>query len=278
MGSSGDAPAPTPAGQVIGEQTTANTGAGTSSQAGSMVNQNNVLGGLNYAVTGVGPNGVPTYTATTTLSPEEQKLYNQFTGTRNTAGADAAALLSGAKYGDRQPGDVIGDATSGNTNALMQKYSSYYQPLQKTAREQLDTQLKSQGLSPGTPAYDNAMRSLDENQNMANSLAAANYEQQAYGQAANNYTLPAQMATQLAAFGAPQSPNSQFVNAPGLDIKPANVVGAYANQDQANMDAYKANLASNSAMYSALMSPLAGAAGGWAQGGFKSPFPATATA
>ncbi len=271
MGSSGDAPKPTDPGTVIAGQTVANQNAGTSSQAGSMVNQNNVFGGLNYQQTGVGPNGVPTYTATTTLSPTEQALYNQFSGTRGTAEDQASSLLSGANYGSRQPGDVIGDATSGNTNALMEKYSSYYQPLQQTARTQLDTQLKSQGLSPGTPAYDNAMRSLDENQNMANSLAAANYEQQAYGQAANNYTLPAQMATQLAAFGAPQSPNSQFVNAPGLNIQPANVTGAYANYDQANMDKYKADTAANSAMWSGLFGVPSALVGGWAKGGFTNP-------
>ncbi len=272
MGSSGDPPKPTDPNQVIQQQTSANQNAGTSSQAGSMVNQNNTFGNLTYRQTGIGPNGVPTYTADTTLSPTEQALYNKYVASRGIAGGQASDLLTGANYGARQPGDVIGDATTGNTNALMQKYSTYYQPLQQTAKTQLDTQLKSQGLSPGTPAYDNAMRSLDENQNMSNSLAAANFEKDAYSQAANNYTLPAQMALQLAAFGAPQTPNSSFVNAPGLNIQPANVTGAYANYDQNNLDAWKAQTAQNSAMWTGLMGLPTSLVGGWAKGGFTNPF------
>src|SRR5882672_1491695 len=149
-------PSPDTANQSLGmgagltdKQTTLNTQAGQSSQAGSMVNQNNPYGSLQYNQTGVGPNGTPIYTANTNLNPVQQSLFDQLMGTKGTAGGQAGSLLSGANYGATTPDKAIGDMTSGREGQMMASYQAGNQPMQQTARQQLDTQLKNQGLNPG---------------------------------------------------------------------------------------------------------------------------------
>src|SRR5258706_5226895 len=97
---------------VAGTQAGYNTAAGTASQAGSMVNQSNPFGSLSYTQTGTGPNGVPIYSANTSFNPQIQSILNNLWG-------GAAGSLASGNYGAGNAGQVIGDATSGNTKALM---------------------------------------------------------------------------------------------------------------------------------------------------------------
>lgn len=257
--------------KVASGQQTYNTNAGESSQAGSMVNQNNAYGSLNYTQTGVGPNGTPIYTANTSLSPQQQQLFDQFMGTKGTAGSQAGSLLSGANYGGSSPTKTIGDMSSGLEGQMMSAYQQGNDPMQKTAREQMDTQLKNQGLQPGEPGYDNAMRGLVTSQTQANDAANANYAQTAFGQASQLYGMPMQMAESLGNFGAPQTPNSSFVNAPGLNIQPANLTGAVANQNQMLQDQYKNQMSQYSGMMNGLFG-IGSDALGVMTGGMSLPF------
>src|SRR5882672_4915479 len=178
-------------GQIASQQQGYNTGAGVSSQAGSMVNQYNPFGSLQFTQSGTGPGGVPMWSSNIQLSPQQQQLFDLLQGSKGTAGAQAQSLLNQANYGGSNPSDVIGNSTSGLTADLMKKQTDYYQPFFNTERDQLDTKLKNQGLMPGQPAYDNAMRQLDTNHSLAVTQAAAQFEPQAYQQAFQNYNLPA---------------------------------------------------------------------------------------
>src|ERR1700722_4940864 len=104
---------------VANDQQTLNTDMLKEVQGASNVNQVTPTGSLTYTQTGTGPGGVPTYTATQTLSPEEQALLTSLQGNQATAGKAASGLLAGANYGSTDPSTVIGDATSGNTKALL---------------------------------------------------------------------------------------------------------------------------------------------------------------
>src|ERR1700722_15274485 len=68
------------------------------SQAGSQYNQSNPYGSLQYQQTGTGPGGVPIYSANTSLSPVEQGLFNQYTGTQGQAGSQAPGALNFGNY------------------------------------------------------------------------------------------------------------------------------------------------------------------------------------
>ena len=130
-------------------------------QAASNVNQVTPTGSLTYAQTGVGPNGIPTYTATQTLSPAEQALLTTMQGTQAVAGTQAGNLLSSADFGapgSPSPAATIGNSTSGETQALLGQETSYLNPQFNEQTSQLDAQLRSQGIFPGSPAYTQQMQ------------------------------------------------------------------------------------------------------------------------
>ena len=242
-----------------------NTAAAQESQQGSMVNQNNAYGSLNYTQTGTGANGTPIYTANTSLSPTQQTLLNQLTGTQTTAGQQAGALLSGANYGSQSPATAIGDATSGLEGQAVQKEQQYLQPFFQPETQQLDTQLKNKGINPGSPAYTQAMNNLAQSQGQTESGFVASTLPQMFQQATTEYQMPAQMAESLAQFGAPTTPNSSFVQTPGLNVQPADYTGAVSSANTANMAAYNAQLAQNNATMSGLFGIPTAVLGGLAK-------------
>ncbi len=257
--------------QVANAQQGFNTTAGTSSQAGSMVNQTNPFGSLSYSQTGTGPNGTPIYTANTSLNAGQQDLFNQYQGTKGVAGQQGGNLISNANYGSQSPTDAIGNMSSGLEGQMMASYQAGNDPMQLTARQQMDTQLKNQGLSPGEPGYDNAMRGLTTSQTLANDTANANYAPQAFQQASQLFQMPLSMGLTESQFGAPQQPNQDFVNAPGLNIQPANLTGAVANQNQALQQQYQNQMAQYSGMMNGLFG-IGSDALGVMTGGASMPF------
>ena len=209
---------------VAGNQQNLNLQAMESGQAASNVNQNTPTGSLTYTQTGVGPNGTPTYTATQTLSPQEQALLTQMQGNQSIAGKQAGQLLTGANYGGTDPSKVIGDATAGNTQALLKQETDYLNPQFSTQTSQLDAKLANQGIYPGSPAYQQQMRDLQLNQNQAVTGFLATAEPAAYQQATSSYLLPGQVAGSLMGESAPAGLG--LTTTPQASMQPADLVGA----------------------------------------------------
>ncbi len=234
-------------------------------QAASNVNQNTPTGSLTYTQTGVGPNGVPTYTATQTLSPAEQSLLTTMQGTQGTAGKQAGTLLSNADYGSTDPSKVIGDATSGNTQALLKQETSYLNPQFTQQTDQLDAHLRSQGIYPGSPAYTQQMQNLQLNQNQAVTGFLATAEPAAYQQAVSSYGLPAELSKSL--MGVAQPAGLGLTSTPQASGSPADLVGATSSANSANMAAYNAQLNQQNAMMSGLFglgaASISGGSGGF---------------
>jgi hypothetical protein len=220
-------------------------------QTGSQYNQVSPYGKLTYTK---GPGGVNI--ATTTLSPTQQSLYDALTGTQKQAGQQAAGALGFGQYGTVDPTQKIGDIASGLTGQGMTQGLSFLQPFFTTQTDQLDTKLRNQGLQPGNPAYDVAMRQLQTNQglqvnNMMESLFPA--EQQF---AMNEWGLPLKTAESLAQFGAPSSPTTGFTNAlPALQAP--NVSQDLSTMNQAAWNQYQ----SQQAQYNAMISAIGGIGG-----------------
>lgn len=256
-------PVPENPSSVAATQQQYNTQAGIESQAGSNVNQQTPFGSLTYAQTGTGPNGVPLYTATTALSPEEQNLLRILQGTQATAGTQASNLISGANYGAQNPADVVGGMTSGTTKDLLDKEVSYLQPWQTMQRDQLDTKMRNQGLAPGNPAYDNSMAQLEKSFGNTVTGFLATAEPAAYQQATSSYMLPLTTAEQELGISQPQGP--QFAPTPALNTQPANYTGAVANYNTAENTAYQSKLQQQQAMMSGLFGVPTAILGGWAR-------------
>lgn len=288
MGGGASPPTPADPGQVAGTQAGFNQQAGVQSQAGSITPQNNWLGSTNYTQTGTGPGGIPLYSESTQLSPQQQQLYNILTGTQTSAGQQGQNLLQGANYGapGNDPTTAIGTGTSGISGQMMSGYMKQMQPFFTQQTQQLDTQLRNQGLSPSPTAnpsdpstwgpYERAMYQNQTTQSNQVAGEAAQFQPQAFQEATSLYTLPATLGTQLAQFGQYTSPTSQLVQTPGLNISAPNYEGDVAQQEAALEANYQAQVAQQNALMSGLFSFGGNILGGMAKGGTGLFSPSTA--
>lgn len=237
-------PAPDPA-VVAGLQDASNTKALQQAQAATNINQYTPTGQLQYVQTGTDAQGNPTWTAVSQLSPEQQALYNTKVGTQGIAGQEANSILGGASSMYSGAPDILGGASS-QAGQQMAAYNALNQPFNQMTKDHLDTQLRNQGIMPGTPAYDEQMNKLVTQQGLTNAQASANYLPQAFQMALQNYALPAGMAQQLMALG-----NNDGVNpltTPSYTPKTTDVAGIYDNNYKNQLSAYQASLSNNNAM------------------------------
>lgn len=265
MGNSPDVPKVPDPTVTANSQFDLNKQAGTASQQGSMVNQTNPFGNLNYSQTGTSPDGTPLYTAKTSLDQSQQQLLDILNGTKTSAATGGQNLISGANYGAQQPGDVIGNATSGLVKDAMGKQVAYLQPGFDYDSDRLDTKLKNQGFAPGEPGYDKAMNALKQSQGQTVTGFESTIEPTMFNQAMQSYMLPASLGGTLANLGSPTMPT--WNNTPSLNIQSPDLIGATNSANTANMAAYNAQLNQNSAMMSGLFGIPSALLGGWAKGG-----------
>lgn len=228
--------APTPPNPVD----TANT-----SQAANLINQNTPFGSLNYQNTG-NVNGVNTYTANTTLSPQVQGAVDATLGAQTNV-SNAARQLSGnigSQLGQpidfAQQQSYLNNLTSQNLNPQWDRLD-----------EQNRTELTNRGLRPGSSAYDTARGEFMNNRSSAyNNANLTNYQTALQGQTALRQ-MPLNELTALLSAGQVQMPS--FSSTPQTDIAGITQAG-YANQ----MAGYNANQAQMGGLFSAGASLIPG--------------------
>jgi hypothetical protein len=274
---SNSGPTPPDPSQVAQAQQGYNTTTAEQNQAGSAINQNNAYGSLQYKQTGTGPGGIPLYTATTSLSPQQQQLLNTLTGTQTAAGQGGQNLIAGANYGGSDPTSTIGLGTSGISGGLMGGWLQSMQPFFTTQTQQLDTQLKNQGLSPSPTSnpndpstwgpYERAMAQNEKDQVSQVAGAASQFQPQAFQEASSLYTLPAQLGENLATFGGPTTPNASFVQTPQFSSNPADFTGAAYNTADLQQKNYQSQMQNQSALMSGLFGAGGNVLGGLAKAG-----------
>lgn len=170
-------------------------------QAMNMVNQNSPWGSLNYTQSGmqtiIDPNGkaiqVPQYTANTTLSPQQQAIFDQsqaaeknlagianqqsawlgdfLKGTVDLSGVPALQSQIGGNYNTAVNGlqtsyagaDDFSSDRQRTEDAILQRMA----PSMAQDEDRLRTQLINQGIRPGTAAWDAEMNRLQSGVNDA---------------------------------------------------------------------------------------------------------------
>ena len=194
--------------------------------------------------------------------------------------------IGSGNYGSSQS---VAGQTGALTGQLMQSDINSMAPFFQMQTGQLQTSLQNRGIMPGTEAYNNAMLQNNQSQGLTVQSALANLEPQAYQQAANAYQLPATVGEGMisaglgtgqlgqgyssAGYGANASGaslygasttglsalqsmtpqlNSTMTNTPGLNIQPASYTAAAANQSQAQLAAYSAQMQHLNAIYQAI--------------------------
>src|SRR5262249_30711441 len=146
MGSAPKAPSVPDPTVIAGAQSAANINSASAQAALNNVNQITPYGNLNYAQTGTGPNGIPTYTATQTLGQGQQSLLN--TGT--TLAQSLGSMYSSAP-------NISPDSAVNSASQMFQRYMQPYFDQQRTTTE---SNLRNQGFVPGDRGYDFAMTDL----------------------------------------------------------------------------------------------------------------------
>ena len=240
-GSSASVPTPTDPKQTAEIQNQYNLSAGNANQQANAINQYTPFGSLQYTPTTDPKTGVTSYTATQTLDPKNQALLDTLYGTKAQAGQGASNVLQGAYTGAP---NLLGTADSA-TNQMMAGEMGYLNPFFSQQTNNLDNQLRNQGLMPGTPAYDNAMNTMRQSQGQTVSGAIAQFQPQAFQEATTAYQMPAQMAAQLSALGGPMGLG--LTNTPTTNYQASNYQGAVANADQMAQQTYQAQQAAQSA-------------------------------
>lgn len=248
------APDPT---QVSNQQQGYNVAAATQQSEMNNVNQSTPYGSLTYTQNGTNPDGTPKYTATTALSPVEQGLFNATTGTQTSVANDAGQLATNLAPSLTSAPDLSNDAL---TKQLMGWQSDYMQPTFTQQQSNLDSQLAAQGITQGSTAYDNAQRSLNQNQTGSMENAMAGDEAQAYGQALSTYQAPIQTLGTLLGEGQPGSVNSSLVQTPQEQVAPPDYSQTAEQNYQQQNQQYANTMSGLFGTGSALL-------GGWAQAG-----------
>jgi hypothetical protein len=251
-----DAPTPPDPYKTAEAQTQSNLATAKATQEMNMVNQGNAKGSLNYTQTGTNADGTPIYSANTTLSAPMQGIFDKSTGLVNS-------LLSGSA-GGALSGKPLDLSYNGTAAALDKLNRARLDPQWAQNTDIQESKLAAQGITPGTPAYDNAMRVFNQGKNDAyNSANLADY-QSAANSALAEYNAP--LATLGSVYGVANSAGSPtFANTPTTNVAGTNLAGLVEQnyqQESQNANAQNGQIAG-------LIGSGLGAAANFATGGMS---------
>lgn len=210
-----------------------------------MTNQITPDGNLTYNKTGnnsfVDSNGktvnVPQFTATTTLSPQQQAIKAQ---------TDQASLNLGTLANQQSAAlsDQLSKPFSYTTSdAENYAYNLGKQRLDPQFAQQTDamrSQLIASGLRPGTAAYDQQMTQLGQTKNDAYNQLALGAQQQGFNQALTTYNEPLNAISAL--MSGSQIQNPTFTSTPQTSVAGADYIGASNNNYQAQVKNQQATM------------------------------------
>lgn len=247
--------------------------AARASAAANRVNHVTPYGNLTYTQTQDPNNPDGGWTATQTLSPDQQTMLDQQNKTSIDLGGLADQGLGYVKDAlgnqiskDSLPADMVNAGQTGQ-DALMARF----QPQIDESHKALDNKLANQGIQQGSEAYDNAMRTQNQSENDLRMQAALNGIN--VGENAQNQQLSLQTALQNqplnmlnAVRTGSQVTNPTFTNntAPQGQTKGADMMGALNGTNNYNMGLYNSEVATNNSNTGAAASAAGAAATAYA--------------
>jgi hypothetical protein len=171
---------------------------------------------------------IPKFTATTSLSPEQQALYNTNVNTQQNLaniGKDQSSFLHDYLG---KPADLSNDAVSKSLFDLGRKRLD---PVFKDQNDKLSADLANKGILIGSKAYDTAINQQNQRENDAYDQLILSGQNQAFQQAVTQRNQPINEITALLSGSQVQQPN--FVNTHEPTIPTTDVAGVInKNYDQ----------------------------------------------
>lgn len=243
-------------------------------------NTSSPLGNLAFTIDKTTDPTNPTTTETISLSPAEQAILNQSQANTQQQGQVAQNALQGVQNQFSTPYDLKGNVSAtpsqsdlmGNLKSVQDSIyggqTQYLDPQFQQAQQQLQSQLANQGIPQGSQAYNTAMDNLGRQKQQAygnaqmNAVAGGNSAQQQLSQTAlANQAQQAQMYSQQYAaplqyyeslMGGTQPTLPQFGGMNPSSAAPTNVMGAYNQQYQGQLNNYNAQVGARNSTTSGL--------------------------
>lgn len=265
MNSSSPPPAPNPT-QTAAAQTQSNRDTAITQYGLNATNQVTPYGNLSYSQSGTWDDGTPRFTATQTLSPEEQALYNQYTESQKKLGAIGGRQIDKVGTILDTPFKLDNEATE---SRLMELGRKRLDPVLTQRRDALETKLYNQGLQPGTEAWNRAITLNDQGQNDAYNQLLLTGRTQANQELLTERNQPLNEITALMSGSQVQQPN--FVNTPNASVAPTDVAGITQQGYQNSLIPWQNEQQQQQAMLGGLFGLGGTALGGWARGRFARP-------
>lgn len=258
-------PPPDPVATAKAQEAT-NVRSATNQQELNMVNQLTPQGNLTYEQIGKWDDGTPKFSATTALSPQEQKIYDTGAQTRGVVGD--IGLAQSKKIGDLlgSPVNLNNDATEAR---LMELGSRRLNPVFERQREQQRTELINRGIMPGSEAYATETGLQGQKENDAITQLLLQGHGQAVQEALTQRNQPINEITALMSGSQVSQPN--FVGTPQTQVAPTDYLGAVNTAYMGELNNYNQKVGQQNAMIGGLAGLGGAALGGWGMGGFKMP-------
>jgi hypothetical protein len=269
------APAAPDPSAVAGAQSASNVDTAIAQAALNNTNQVTPFGSLTFDQTGstdVNGQSVPQFTATTTLSPDQQEALNSEQSLTQSLFDLANNQTGRIDQAVNQPFDMSSvpalptDPTQIDQNATNQVYQgqlALLQPELDQQKQQMEDQLVQQGITPGQDANNTAWNNAEGNFQRNEDATLSNVAGQSVGEGAalgaqefNEGTQANQNAVQeqeflrelplneaIALMGGGQIQNPTFSSTPSETVAPTDVLGAFGLQQNAENQAFQGQLA-----------------------------------
>jgi hypothetical protein len=220
----------------------------------SATNQITPEGSLTYTQNGTWSDGTPRFTATQTLSPEQQKLYQQ--QTQLGSKLNNLAIGQTDRLGNvlSQPVDLSNNATE---SRLMELGRQRLDPIIAQREKATEAELINKGVRPGTEAYRRATEAVNLQTNDAYNQLLLNGRQQSVQEILAQRNQPINEISALMGGGQVSTP--QFTSTPQPGVNGVDYTGLVNNKYKADMDAYSGKMSGLFGLAGAFAKPL----GGW---------------
>ena len=236
-------------------QSAANRDAAVSQAAINMVNQQTPYGSLEYTQRGVSPGGTPQYTATQTLSPQQQRILDvtqdvglKFGETaRDQLGQVSSALAQPINFDSLGERPVFDDAYR---ESVAENIYSRLEPGLLDDEDALRTRLANQGIMPGSEAFNREMDAINRRRNdlrlaidaQSGTEAGRQFglesssRQQGLSELQQQRSIPLNELAAMVSGAQVQQPG--FINPPQQGIAAPDILGATYAGYQADADQY----------------------------------------
>ncbi len=258
-------PAPDP-NKAAAAQAGLNRDSAQATQATNMIDQTGPFGSLTYNSTGqdyvfTDSKGkevkIPKYIAETTLSPQEQHLYDLTSQIKANVGQ--IGVDQSNRIGDllSTPVDLSNEATEGRLNELGSKRLD---PRFAREEELLRTRLANQGVGEGSAAWNSAYNNFSQTKNDAYNQLYLTGRDQAMREALTKRNQPINEISALLSGSQMNLP--QQLQTPQARVGDVDYMGMLNSQYQSQMQAYGQQLASRSNMMGGIFGLLGKGIGG----------------